>query len=123
SGTYLPARRARLWTCVTLMCCLAVHSIRAELPLTRLFSIFPPGGKAGSTVEVTVNGADLDEAAQFLFSSTNITASPKPGEPNKFLITVASNAAPGVYDARLAGRFGVSNPRGFVVGDWPELVE
>src|SRR5213594_3714448 len=29
SGTYLPARRARLWTCVTLMCCLAVHSIRA----------------------------------------------------------------------------------------------
>ena len=91
--------------------------------MARLLTVFPPGAKAGSTLEISVGGMDLDEPRLLLFSSTNLSGTPKPGEANKFLVTIASNAAPGVYDARFLGRFGLSNPRNFVVGHLPELVE
>src|SRR5207249_871228 len=89
-----------LRTRLALLLCLAAVSMRAELPLARLFTIFPPGGKAGSTVEVTVNGVDLDDPTLLLFSNSNVTGSPKAGDANKFLVTVSSNALPGIYDAR-----------------------
>src|SRR5439155_21228256 len=41
---------------------------------------------------------------------------------NKFLVTIASNMPPGVYEARVVGRFGISNPRSFVVSDLPEAM-
>ncbi len=100
----------------------------AELPLTRLLTIFPPGGKAGTQVEVTVAGADLDEANRLHFSHAGITAKQKLGETNglpeanKFVVTIAANVPPGVYDARVVGRFGISNPRAFVVSDLPESI-
>ena len=37
-------------------------SLLAQLPVARLFTVFPPGGKAGSQFEVALTGADLDEA-------------------------------------------------------------
>src|SRR6185436_7810825 len=43
-------------------------------------------------------------------------------EPNKFLVTIATNVPPGVYEARIVGRFGISNPRSFVVSDLPESI-
>ncbi|MBI3881806.1 MAG: hypothetical protein HY301_17300, partial [Verrucomicrobia bacterium] len=97
----------------------------AQLPTPRLATIFPPGGKAGSTVEVTIAGENLDEAKQLHFSQPGLTAKPKldaKGQPeaNKFLITIPADAPVGVCDARVAGRFGISNPRAFVVGDLPE---
>ncbi len=98
----------------------------AELPLARLLSVFPPGGKIGSQVEVTLTGADLDEANQLHFSHTGITAKQKVTgtnalpEPNKFLVTIATNAPLGVYEVRVVGRFGISNPRSFVVSDLSE---
>ena len=52
----------------------------AQLPVARLLTIFPPGGKVGSQFEVTLTGADLDEANQLHFSHTNISAKPKLGE-------------------------------------------
>src|SRR6266498_1100846 len=76
-------------------------SSRAELPLARLSTLFPPGGQAGTTFEVTVTGADLDETNQLYFSHTNITAkqklSEKTGEPdpNRFLVTIGARVAPG----------------------------
>ena len=36
----------------------------AQLPLTELHAIFPPGGKQGSTVEVQITGANQDDATQ-----------------------------------------------------------
>ena len=100
----------------------------AELPLARLLTIFPPGGKAGNQVEVALTGADLDEANQLHFSHPDITARQKSGETdglpeaNKFLVTIATNVTPGVYEARAVGRFGISNPRSFVVSDLPESI-
>ncbi|MHB8521787.1 MAG: COG1470 family protein [Limisphaerales bacterium] len=99
------------------------------MPLARLSTVFPPGGRQGTTVEVVVTGTDLDLVKQLYFSNTGISATPKmaPGtsaaEPNKFAVAIGADVPPGVYDARVVGRFGISNPRAFVVGDRPELTE
>ncbi|MFO1497523.1 MAG: hypothetical protein U1G07_03840 [Verrucomicrobiota bacterium] len=99
-----------------------------DLPLARLTSIFPPGGQAGQTVEVTVAGIDLDGARELIFSHPKIAgkplAGPKPGEfsTNRFAVTIDGSVTPGTYEARVAGRFGVSNPRLFTVTDLPEMV-
>ena len=84
----------------------------AELPVTRLHHIFPPGGKVGTTFEVEINGTDWEGAKQLQFSHPGISAAGS----NKFTITIASNVPPGFYDARISGTFGVSNPRLFAVG-------
>jgi len=52
-------------------------SLLAQLPLTRLLTVFPPGGKAGSQFEAVLTGVDLDEANQLHFSHTGITARQK----------------------------------------------
>jgi hypothetical protein len=100
---------------------------RAELPLTRLSTLFPPGGRAGTSFEVAITGTDLDETNHLHFSHTNITSKPKLSEktgepdPNRFLVTIGADVPPGIYEARAVGRFGASNPRGFVVGNLAEL--
>ena len=38
------------------------------LPQPRIASAFPMGAKAGTTVEIIVNGTDLDDATGLLFS-------------------------------------------------------
>jgi hypothetical protein len=95
----------------------------AELPTARLFTVFPPGAKLGSTAEITVEGADLDDARSIYFSHSNITASVQTNGPGKFVVSVATNVSPGMYDARVIGRFGISNPRKFVVGEFNEVLE
>jgi hypothetical protein len=101
-------------------------SAHAQLPSARLTSIFPPGGKVGATVEATATGADLDDATEIRFNTPGITAkaADEPGSETdrKFTITISPDVAPGNYQARIVGRYGISNPRGFVVGDMPELV-
>src|SRR5438045_8183470 len=95
-------------------------SLQAQLPLTRLSTLFPPGGQAGTTFEVAVTGADLDATNLLYFSHSNIIAKPKlsdkTGEPdsNRFLVTVGSNVPPGSYEVRVVGRFGASKPRASV---------
>lgn len=93
---------------------------QGQLPVSRLFTIFPSGGQVGATVEVEVSGQDLEDLRQLHFSDSNITA--KLINSNKFSVVIASNMPPGVYDARLLGRYGISNPRAFAVGDLPEFV-
>src|SRR3954451_20340770 len=51
--------------------------LHAQLPVCRLQTVFPPGGRAGTSVEVTIVGTDLDETRQLLFSTTNMVASLK----------------------------------------------
>jgi hypothetical protein len=104
----------------------------AELPEPRLTAIDPPGGMRGSTVEVTVLGSDLDDATGIAFSHPGITAKPVMAEPNDFspeprpvpgrmVVTIAADVPAGLYDATVICRYGVSSPRGFVVGRAPEF--
>ena len=101
---------------------------RAELQ-----TIFPAGGKQGTTVEVTLTGANLEEAAALVFSHPGITgqASAAAGEgqsrrsrrPADSTCKIAGDVPTGVYEARFVGRWGVSNPRAFVVGHLAETVK
>src|ERR1700733_5426034 len=73
-----------------------------ELPAIRLDTVFPPGGKAGSEVKVTIAGADLEEVDGLHFSHPGITAThAKAG--NDFVVTIAADVPPGIYDARVIG--------------------
>ena len=99
--------------------------LQAELPRARLFNISPPGAMHGSSVELVLTGQDLDDVNQLYFSSTGITAKPKPGKAGEsiagqFLVTVAADVKPGFYDVRAIGRYGISNPRTFQVGAEPQ---
>ena len=120
------ARSVSPFLCLLLL--VGQGSLLAELPVVRLLTVFPPGGKIGSQVEVALSGADLDEASQLHFSHTGITAKQKVGETNglpeanKFLVNIAAGVPPGIYEARVVGRFGISNPRAFVVSDLPETI-
>ena len=113
---------------------LTVRSAEAQLPSAQLGSIFPPGSNPGKTIEVTIAGEDLDDVATLRFSHPGITAKQKMAEPgpfdkgpvptlNQFELTIAGNVPFGVYDVRVIGKYGISNPRAFTVGDLPEAVE
>src|SRR5262245_29578585 len=113
----------------------------SQLPNPKLFTVTPPGAKAGTTVEVTWTSTDLEEPQALLFTHAGIKAEPvlppppppadpkKPAPPmpkppiTKFKVTIAANAPLGIHDVRLVNKWGVSNPRAFVVGDLPEVLE
>ena len=105
---------------------------QAQLPQTRLYSVFPPGMQVGTTTEVTVTGGeDLDELSALHFSHPGLTAVPKmhtvDGQQQPvdkvFVVSAASNVPPGIYEVVAEGRFGASNPRRFSVGLRSESVE
>src|SRR5262245_41741453 len=85
----------------------------AELPSPRLDRIFPLGTTAGSSVEVEVSGADLDEPKVLLFDHPGITA--ELIKDRKFKVTVAADVPEGTHDVRVVGKHGVSSPRLFAV--------
>ena len=98
----------------------------AGLPAPRLLTIMPMGGQAGSTVEVAIGGTDIEDADALRFSDSKITAKPKTGadgkvEAGKFLVSIASGIANGIYDVRAVTHIGVSSARAFAVGTLPEV--
>ncbi|MGE3309938.1 MAG: hypothetical protein AB7O66_08205 [Limisphaerales bacterium] len=94
----------------------------AQLPAPKLSWVFPAGAPAGSTLEVTTAGSDLDEPVRLVFSDPRITTAPSTNSAPVFTVTVPADVPPGWVDVRFAGRFGVSNPRGFEIGNRPETV-
>lgn len=92
---------------------LLTSAVRADLPSPRLDRIAPPGAAAGTTVEIEVAGADIEEATKLIFDHPGITA--KPGKDRKFTVTVGADVPAGTYDARLVGKYGITNPRLFAV--------
>ena len=108
--------------------------VAAQLPATRLDAVYPAGAAPGTTLDVTVHGADLDDVASLLFSSPGISAAPKkvdPGPfdqgpqtvPDTFVVTVAADVPPGPYTVRCQGRYGLSAPRTFLVDPLPHVLE
>jgi hypothetical protein len=95
--------------------------LAAQLPAARLDHVFPPGGPRGGTTEVAVAGADLDEPLRLHFTHPGITARPLEGGGPRFQVRIGSQVPPGPHEVRFVGRFGISNPRIFVVGQGPEF--
>ncbi len=96
-------------------------SQQVTLPLPRLLTMMPMGGQAGAAVEVTITGENTEDITELLFSTPKITAKPVAGTENKFTISIAADVSPGVYDARVMSRLGVSSARGFSVGKLSEV--
>jgi len=110
----------------------ATPPLQAQLPATRLFAVFPTGGQAGTTVDVTItSGQELEEIQRLIFSHPGIVAAPKTqdvgGKPqpvaNQFVVTISADVPAGSYEVRTVGFFGISNPRTFVVGNRKEVNE
>jgi hypothetical protein len=83
------------------------------LPSVRFDRLTPLGGAAGSTAEVEIAGADVEEVKSLLFDHPGLKAEHL--KDRRFRITIAPDVQPGTYDVWLVGRFGVSNPRLFAV--------
>jgi hypothetical protein len=114
----------------------------SALPNPRLYTVMPPGGRTGTTVEVSFTGTDLEEPQGLLFSNPAIKAGaffpppPPPPDPKKpataptppspitkFMVTIPAGTPAGSYDVRLVNKWGVSNARAFEVGDLEEVLE
>ncbi len=117
------------------------------LPSPRLFVVQPNGGQAGKSVEITLTGIDLDNPQDLLFSHPGFSAEllpseePKPNsdqakgkrrgmqrggpprESQRYRVTIPADAPLGTHDVRFVNKWGVSNPRAFVVGDLAETHE
>jgi Bacterial pre-peptidase C-terminal domain len=103
----------------TLVLLLFATVASAELPAPRLDRIMPLGAAAGSSVEVEIVGADLEEADRMLFDHPGIKA--EHVKDRKFKVSIAADVPSGTYDARVVGKYGVSSPRLFAVSH--DLVE
>lgn len=126
-------RRHQLFVLCCSLSLLATH-VWAQLPVPALNSVYPPGGKQGATVDVTVAGANLDDGERLVFSHPGITAQPKMSPvddfhptptkiPDQYAVTIAADVPPGIYEARHIGRYGATNPRSFVVGTLNEVLK
>ncbi len=107
-------RRSTILHC-TLAVALLAAPVLAELPNIRLDRLAPLGASAGTTTEIEIAGADMEDVKSLWISHPGITAAPVEKNDKRFLITVAGDVPAGTYDVRMVGRFGVSNPRLFAV--------
>jgi Bacterial pre-peptidase C-terminal domain len=127
-------RLALLAALLTALPVVARQAAAQTLPVARLSSVFPPGAKQGTAIDVTITGNDLDNVSKLHFSDPAITAvqktqppalgqeGPQP-TPGQFTLTIAPEAKPGICEVRAIGKYGVSNPRAFVIGTRDELLE
>lgn len=103
-----------------------------QLPQTRLGTITPPGGQAGTTFDIRVSGEqdlEYETTPKLLFSHPGITAEPVADpatglwQNNLFKVTIAPDVPAGRHDVVLAGYYGASNPRAFRVEKIPSITE
>jgi hypothetical protein len=98
------------------------------LPLPRLLTMVPMGGQVGTQVDVTISAEHADEISALLFNHPAITATAKIDDANQpianqFVVTIAADCPPGLYEARVLSRLGISSARTFSVGELSERVQ
>ena len=109
-------------------------TLRAQLPTTKLWTVYPAGAKIGAKTQIQLGGQDLEDVTAVYFSHPMITAKPVFGAvdeftgqskpvANTFEVSVGNGTPPGIYEIWAEGRFGLSNPRRFVVSKSTEVVE
>ena len=98
------------------------------LPLPRLLTTMPMGGTAGTQVEISITGENIEGANELLFTHPGLTAARKldaKGQPeaNKYIVSIASDVPTGIHEARLMTRLGISSSRVFSVGTLNEVTQ
>lgn len=91
---------------------LLAGSASAQLPRARLDRIQPLGGAAGSTVELHVQGKDLEDAT-LRFDRPGFKAERL--KADRFHVFVPTDAVPGTVEVRTVGPHGISGSRLFHV--------
>ena len=97
---------------------------RAFTPV--LNRVDPPGGQAGTVVDVQFRGERLDEINNALFYEPGLTLSELKVKDGKFVtgkLAIAEDAAPGEHSLRLSGDGGLTELRTFWVGAFPIVDE
>jgi hypothetical protein len=85
----------------------------ADLPAIRFDRMTPLGAAVGSSVEIEIAGADIEDVKSLMFDHPGLRAEHL--KDQRFRVSVGPDVPAGTYDVRLVGRFGVSNPRLFAV--------
>ena len=130
----MPFTKSSFRHCVCLAAILICTTSFAQLPTSELQGVFPSGGKSGSEIEITISGRNLDDTDKLLFSNPAISATQKTAEPtpfddgplsveNVFLVSIDKDVKPGRYEVRSHGKYGLSNPRTFIVSNQTEMLE
>ena len=95
--------------------------VRAESEAPELETIFPVGCQRGSSIEISLNGKNLEQASALVFAHPGIR-SERIGE-NRLRVIVSEEVVAGDWDAWVLTPIGLSNPRRFAVTDSPVFTE
>ncbi|MBA4190345.1 MAG: hypothetical protein C0467_20350 [Planctomycetaceae bacterium] len=93
----------------------------AQVPNPVLNTVHPPGGQAGTSATVVLDGTGLDGLREVHTTVPQLTA--KRLDANRFRLDIPAGTPAGVYDIRAVGTHGMSSPRTFVVGNRAEALE
>lgn len=86
-----------------------------------LNTVFPTGGQAGQSVEVTVSGSNLQGLRTLHCNVPGIRCEQL--GPTRMRLTIPADAPPGLCDLWAVGENGVSSPRTFAIGNRTEQLE
>lgn len=125
---YRLASRLFLLAAVLIAAITTVFAQSVCLPLPRLLTTMPMGGTVGTQVEITISGENIEDVSELMFTHPGLTATPKldaNGQPeaNKYMLTIAADCPPGIHEARLMTRLGISSARVFCVDTLPEVTQ
>ena len=116
-----PPRLAILLIALVIGLLRTLQPAHAQWPQARLNSLSRLGCRAGESVEVTLNGTDLEGVHTLWFDHPGLSGTLLKG--TTFRVVCAPETPVGQHDLRAVGTYGLTNPRTFVVGDQAESVE
>lgn len=99
---------------------LAGHTAFGQVPPV-LNTVFPAGGQVGQSVEVTVNGSNLQGLRTLHCGVPGVRCERL--DPSRLRLTIPPDAPRGQCDLWAVGDNGVSSPRTFVIGNRIEQLE
>jgi len=92
----------------------------AQAPPT-LTTVYPLGGRAGKSVDVTISGGNLQAIKALLTNADGVRSERL--DASRFRLTMPAHTLPGSYDLWAVGDNGVSAPRSFVISNREEVIE
>ena len=137
-----PQSKIALLSCVLLCLVIPICSIQAQV-IPQVTSVTPIAGQRGTTVEIALQGQNLNQVTEILFSGSGISAELKHADAQPLVrfngqgisgkiptsnrltvqITIDPTTPVGAQSLRLVTANGVSNPQRFIVSDLLEIAE
>ncbi len=137
-----PQSKIALLSCVLLCLVIPICSIQAQV-IPQVTSVTPIAGQRGTTVEIALQGQNLNQVTKILFSGSGISAELKHADAQPLVrfngqgisgkiptsnrltvqITIDPTTPVGAQSLRLVTTNGVSNPQRFIVSDLLEIAE